>query len=54
MTWIGALAAILLLWPALGDALPVTVRRCSVLFAWCFAAVAGSGVLNAAISAVQV
>lgn len=49
MTWIGALAAILLLWPALGDALPVTVRRCSVLFAWCFAAVAGSGVLNAAI-----
>lgn len=48
-TWIGALAAILLLWPALDEALPVTVRRCSTLFAWCFAAVAASGVLNAAI-----
>lgn len=48
-TWIGGLVAILLLWPVLGDALPITVRRGSTLFAWCFAAVAGSGVLNAAI-----
>lgn len=48
-TWVGALAAVLLLWPVLGDALAVTVGRCSVLFAWCFAAVAASGVLNAAI-----
>ncbi len=48
-TWVGTLAGILLLWPALGDALPVTVRRASVLFAWCYAAVAASGVLNAAI-----
>lgn len=49
LTWVGALAAILLLWPSLGDALGVTVARCSTLFAWCFAAVALSGVLNAAI-----
>lgn len=48
-TWVGALAALLLLWPVLGEALAVSVRRCSVLFAWCFAGVAASGVLNAAI-----
>ena len=49
LTWLGALVGLVLLRPVLGDALGVSVARCSTLFVWCYAGVAGSGVLNAAI-----
>lgn len=49
LTWLGTLLALILMRPALGDALGVSVRRCSTLFVWCYAGVAASGVLNAAI-----
>ncbi|GAB97140.1 hypothetical protein KILIM_057_00310 [Kineosphaera limosa NBRC 100340] len=49
LTWVGTLAAILLLWSRLGDALAITVARCSTIFLWCFVAVALSGVVNAAV-----
>lgn len=45
--WVGGLMALGLLLPVLGVALPDTLRRYSTLAAWCFAAVAGSGVLFA-------
>ena len=44
--WCGGLAAILLLWPLLTTAAGVVVRRYSVLAAWCFFGIAGSGFLN--------
>lgn len=49
LTWLGTLLGLILLRPALGDALGVSVARCSTLFVWCYAGVAASGVLNAAI-----
>ncbi len=49
LTWLGTLLGLILLRPALTDALAVSVRRCSTLFLWCYAGVAVSGVLNAAI-----
>ena len=45
--WAGGLLALVLLRPVLGPALPVTVARYSTLAGWCFAAVAGSGLVNA-------
>lgn len=45
--WVGGLLAVLVLWPVLGKALPVTVERFSVLALWCYVAVGGSGVLFA-------
>ncbi|HET7475163.1 MAG TPA: bifunctional copper resistance protein CopD/cytochrome c oxidase assembly protein [Dermatophilaceae bacterium] len=45
--WVGGLLGLVLLRPTLGPALPVSAARYSVLAGWCFAAVAGSGVVNA-------
>lgn len=47
LVWVGGLLALVVLKPVLGAALPVSVSRFSTLAAWCFAAVALSGVLNA-------
>ncbi|WP_226345950.1 bifunctional copper resistance protein CopD/cytochrome c oxidase assembly protein [Agilicoccus flavus] len=49
ITWSGGLVALVVLRRALGPALAVSVRRYSTLAAWCFGAVALSGVLNAAV-----
>lgn len=46
LTWMGGLGALVILRPILGDALPVTARRFSVLAGWAYGAVAISGVLN--------
>ncbi len=48
--WVGGLLATGVLLPVLGDALPDTVRRFSTLAAWCFGAVAVSGVIFATVS----
>jgi putative copper resistance protein D len=45
--WLGGLLAVLLLRPALGSALAITVQRFSTLALWCFVLVAGSGTLFA-------
>jgi putative copper resistance protein D len=45
--WVGGLAALAVMRPALGGDLAVTVRRFSVLALWAFVAVAVSGLLNA-------
>jgi putative copper resistance protein D len=47
--WVGGLIALLLLRPLLGKGLAVSVARYSTLAGWCFAFVALSGILNAAI-----
>lgn len=47
--WLGGLAALVILRPVLGDALPVTAQRFSVLAAWCYGGVGVSGVLNASL-----
>ncbi|AXH96326.1 cytochrome c oxidase assembly protein [Ornithinimicrobium avium] len=48
--WVGGLLAIAVLLPVLGPALPDTVARFSTLAAWCFGAVAVSGILFATVS----
>ena len=45
--WVGGLAALVLLSPWVTATLPVSVRRYSTLAGWCFALVAGSGLVNA-------
>src|SRR6185437_1031193 len=45
--WVGELAALALLRPALGAAFPRAVHRVSTLAGWCFAIVAFSGIVNA-------
>ena len=45
--WVGGLMALGLLLPVLGPALPDTLRRYSTLAAWCYGAIALSGVLFA-------
>jgi putative copper resistance protein D len=47
--WVGGLIALLVLRPLLGKGLAVSVARYSTLAGWCFAFVALSGILNAAI-----
>ncbi|MDQ2852481.1 MAG: bifunctional copper resistance protein CopD/cytochrome c oxidase assembly protein [Actinomycetota bacterium] len=47
--WVGGLLALLLMWGRLGKGTAVVVRRYSSVALWCFVAVAGSGVLNAAL-----
>lgn len=47
--WVGALCALVLLFPRLGDARAVAVRRYSTLAGWCFAGVAVSGIINSVI-----
>ncbi len=47
--WVGGLIALLVLRPLLGKVVAVSVARYSTLAGWCFAFVALSGVLNAAI-----
>ncbi|WP_226913219.1 bifunctional copper resistance protein CopD/cytochrome c oxidase assembly protein [Gephyromycinifex aptenodytis] len=47
--WLGGLAALVILRPVLGEALPVVTRRFSVLAAWCYGGVGVSGVLNASL-----
>ncbi len=44
--WTGGLAALLILRPILGTAAAITVKRFSLLAAWCFGGVAISGVIN--------
>lgn len=48
--WVGGLMAVAALLPVLGRALPDTVRRFSVVAAWCYVAVAVSGVLFATVT----
>jgi putative copper resistance protein D len=47
--WVGGLAALVLAARPLGRQLPTVVGRYSVLAGWCFALVAASGVVNAAL-----
>ncbi len=47
--WVGGLAALLVVRGRLGPSLPDVVRRYSTLALWCFALVAGSGIVNAAL-----
>jgi len=47
--WVGGLAAVLVLYRALGDTRSVAVRRYSTLAGWCFAGVAISGIINSVI-----
>ncbi len=46
-TWIGGLVALLVLRPALGTHLAVSVRRYSMIAGWAYAALIGSGLLAA-------
>ena len=45
--WVGGLLALVVLRPALGDRLPVVLRRYSALALWCYVAVGISGVVSA-------
>jgi putative copper resistance protein D len=47
--WVGGLGALLLMARRLGAQLPTVVRRYSTMAGWCFAVVALSGVVNAAL-----
>lgn len=49
MLWVGGLIGLIVLKPLLGKAIGVSVARYSTLAGWCFAFVALSGILNAAI-----
>ncbi len=47
--WVGGLGALLLMARRLGPQLPTVARRYSTLAGWCFALVAASGLVNAAL-----
>ncbi len=47
--WVGGLAGLALLLPRLRGSLPIVVTRYSTAAAWCFAATAASGVVNASL-----
>lgn len=47
--WVGGLVGLLLLRKKLGSSLPVVVGRYSTLAGWCYAAVLGSGIINASL-----